>query len=281
MKKLLPRTCNFCLSDTYDRQYIIDASVLNKTVYYHRCGTCGSILQAPLPDEEELSSYYENYRVIKAELNPGYLDETAFQTLASERDKTLAEIGFQKENLKNAVNVELGCANGLFLRYLAENGSVSTIGIDRSQHMLDSIKAKNIRLIKGSLKDIEAGSADNIFLFNVLEHIPDTGRAMRDLVRAAKNTSKIIIEVPLSGYIQNRFGSKWRFLMADEHLNIPSLEGLKILLSRYGLRIIGSTRFGSGFTSGMIGGSLKRTLDFLAKKMRFGDRGSFLIERTS
>ena len=65
--------------------------------------------------------------------------------------------------------------------------------------------------------------------------------------------------------------------MPDEHINIPSIKGLKTLLSGYGLKIIGYTRFGSGFTKGMIPNFIKYFFDFFVKLLKIGDRGTFLV----
>ena len=65
--------------------------------------------------------------------------------------------------------------------------------------------------------------------------------------------------------------------MPYEHLHIPSLKGLKIFLKNNKFKIIGKTRFGSGFTTGTISFFLKLYADFFVKKLSFGDRGCFLI----
>ncbi|OHD81242.1 MAG: hypothetical protein A2355_03485 [Spirochaetes bacterium RIFOXYB1_FULL_32_8] len=101
---------------------------------------------------------------------------------------------------------------------------------------------------------------------------------MENSIRITKPDSSIIIEVPLSGFVQNFFGAKWRFFMPDEHIQIPSKKGLIMLLKRYNLKVTGYTRFGSGFTSGMIHPFFKRIFDYSAKKIKCGDRGTFLIQ---
>ncbi|HOV14636.1 MAG TPA: hypothetical protein PK771_10160, partial [Spirochaetota bacterium] len=116
-------------------------------------------------------------------------------------------------------------------------------------------------------------------MFNVLERIDDIEKTISEILRITKPNCSIVIEVPLSGIVSKCFGSKWRFLMPDEHIHIPSISGLKKLLLRNSLKIVGLTRFGSGFTTGMINQNNKIVLDTLAKKFNFGDRGAFLIKR--
>ena len=271
--------CPFCESSEYNKHYRILSRIGDKSVSYFRCRKCRSIMQYPHPDESTLTHYYNNYIEIKTRMNPGYLEQTAYRLLVAERDASFRDIGFSKRIIPDSVNIELGCANGHFLRYLNENGSRTTIGIDRSKALLDMIKLDNVTLIHGTLNAIPDTSGDNIFLFNVLEHIPGTSEVLREIVRISKPDSKILIEIPLTGFIQNRFGSKWRFLMPDEHLNIPSRKGLKILLKKHNLKITSQTRFGSGITAGTVPRPVKVLCDFLAKGLRIGDRGVFLVER--
>ena len=211
-------------------------------------------------------------------MNPGYLNQQGYNALKNERNMTLKEIGFDSKTIPNKTNIELGCANGHFLRYLVEMNSKETIGIDISDELLNSIDLNGVTLINGSLDDIKTSSCDTLFLFNVLEHIPDIQSLMENSIRITKPDSSIIIEVPLSGFVQNFFGAKWRFFMPDEHIQIPSKKGLIMLLKRYNLKVTGYTRFGSGFTSGMIHPFFKRIFDYSAKKIKCGDRGTFLIQ---
>ncbi len=270
--------CNYCNSTKYKKHYHIQSSLNSKIVSYYKCKRCGSIMQYPLPDENTIKEYYDNYKEIKKNMNPGYLDQQGYNALKNERNMTLREIGFNTKAISNRTNIELGCANGHFLRYLVEMNSKETIGIDISDELLNSIHLDGVTLINGSLADIKTSSCDTLFLFNVLEHIPDIQSLMENIVRIVKHDSSIIIEVPLSGLVQNFFGAKWRFFMPDEHIQIPSKKGLIILLKRFNLKVTGYTRFGSGFTSGMINPFLKRILDFSAKKTKCGDRGTFFIQ---
>lgn len=270
-------TCPFCLNNKFSHPMKIKSKISNKECFYYKCKSCHSIIQYPLPDVNELINYYENYYKIKQILNPGYLEEKNRNNLFKERDLTLNEIGFDKRNFLDKVNVEIGVANGDFLRYMLENGAKKIIGIDISRTLLNNIKLNNIKLIHGDLSLLPEKSIDNLFLFNVLEHMTDINKTFTLLLSRIKDDSKIIIEIPLAGIISSFFNKKWRFLMPDEHLNIPSLKGFKILVKRYNFKIVGLTRFGSGFTTGMINFKIKKIFDFVAKKLKIGDRGTFLL----
>lgn len=269
--------CSFCDSNIFKKKILKYSPSQNKNINYIKCSHCNSLHQFPIPDVKIIKEYYETYLETKKNLNPGYLENNKIPLLFIERDKTFTDIGFKKEWLKNTTNVELGCANGHFLYYLKKNGAENIIGIDISKQLIKKIKIKDIKLFIGDLSLLGSKSIDNLFMFNVLEHIIDIKSLMRQIILTVKKNGKILIEVPLSGIISSTFKNKWRFLIPDEHLHIPSLKGLKIFLKKYGLKIIGSIRFGSGYTTGMIPFFLKYLFDKLAKIFNYGDRGAFLI----
>lgn len=270
--------CPFCNKNKFNKPFKIKSKITNNTVKYFKCSYCKSIFQHPCPDEKILKKYYESYFEIKDKLNPGYLKNENLISFFKERDMTLKEIGFDLKRIINKKNVEVGCANGHFLMYLKNKNADDITGIDISDTLTKSLKQTGIKIIIGDLSDLKEKSIDNLFMFNILEHIPDIEKTMKLIISRLNQKSKLILEVPLSGFISNLFKEKWRFLMPDEHLNIPSLKGLKILLKKYNLQIRGMTRFGSGFTSGSIIMPVKKILDLLAKRFHFGDRASFLIE---
>ncbi len=272
--------CSFCNNKIFLKTIIKYSISQKKNIKYYECSNCQSLQQYPIPDNKIIKNYYENYKKIKKDLNPGYLDYRNILILFKERDKTLSEIGFNKNWIKNTTNVEFGCANGQFLHYLNKNGANKIIGLDISKKLIkniNKINKKQIKIIVGELSKLKADSIDNLFMFNILEHITDINSLMKHVITTVKKDGKIIIEVPLVGIISKGFKEKWRFLMPDEHLHIPSLKGLDILIKRYGLKIIGKTRFGSGYTVGMISPFLKIIFDKFAKTFSYGDRGSFLI----
>ena len=269
--------CSFCDKSDFKNIIFKYSISQNKNIKYYKCSNCHSLHQYPMPEDKIIKKYYEKYIETKKILNPGYLKKENIPLLFSERDMTFSDIGFKKDWLKKAVNVELGCANGHFLYYLKKNGAKNIIGIDISKKLLTSINIKDVKLIIGDLSKLRTKSIDNLFMFNVLEHIADTKLLMNQVISRLKKTGKILIEVPLTGIISTTFSNKWRFLMPDEHLHIPSLKGLKILLKKYGLKIIGSKRFGSGYTTGMIPFFLKYIFDKFAKTFCYGDRGAFLV----
>lgn len=294
--------CPYC-AGTKARFFCGLSSKINqREVNYYVCKKCSAVIQLPYPDKKILDEYYDSYFEIKQKLNAGYLTENQYGSLKNERDKTLAELGFDKARIKNGVNVELGCANGLFLRYLAENGGTNILGIDTSLPLLKTAQRQlnariisenklrkadnvfvgdeNIRLAcASSLNEIAQNSVDNLYMFHLMEHSAEPDALMKQAACVLKKDGIFILEVPVSGVISSVFHDKWRFLMPDEHLNIPSVRSVKKLAKQYGFSIKSMTRFGSGITSGTAPRLIKRFADKAAKALKFGDRAAFLLIR--
>lgn len=280
----------------------LSSEINRRTVNYYICKKCNAIIQFPYPDKKILSEYYEAYFEIKQKLNAGYLTENQYSSFKSERDKTFAELGFNKERIKNGVNVELGCANGFFLRYLEEYGGMNVLGIDTSRSLLKAAQQQlnaqiiseellydmhkifcdneNIQLVcASSLNGIAENSVDNLYMFHLMEHSAEPDIVMKQAAYVLKKDGMFVLEVPVSGIISFFFHDKWRFLMPDEHLNIPSVCSVDILAKHYGFSIISTIRFGSGITAGTAPRLIKKIADKSAKTFRFGDRAAFLLKK--
>lgn len=276
----------------------LSSKINQRKVNYYKCNNCKALIQLPYPDKEVLQKYYESYFDIKQTLNAGYLTENQYNSLKVERNQTLQELKFDKERIKKGINVELGCANGLFLRYLAEYGGTKVLGIDVSFSLLEeaqkrldnallissnqvfdaSISCNNIQLLcDESLSSIAENSVDNLYMFHLMEHAVKPDELMKQAAFVLKEDGILVLEVPVSGFISSFFHTGWRFLMPDEHLNIPSVRSIKALAKHYGFSVSSMIRFGSGVTSGTAPKMVKKIADRLAKKFRVGDRAAFLL----
>lgn len=281
----------------------VSSKINRRNVNYYVCKKCNAVIQFPYPDKKIVSEYYETYFEIKQKLNAGYLTENQYDSLKNERDKTFAELGFDKKRIKNRLNVELGCANGFFLRYLEESGAVHILGIDTSRSLLETAQqqleaqiisedllhdmnnifcsSEHIRLVcASSLNGIAQNSVDNLYMFHLMEHSEEPNILMRQAAYILKKDGIFVLEVPVSGAVSSFFHDKWRFLMPDEHLNIPSVRSVKILAKQYCFSIRSMIRFGSGITAGTAPRMIKKIADTSAKAFRFGDRAAFLLIKT-
>ncbi len=263
--------CPFCGSDVFAR--VGGRASMSP---YWRCRSCSSIMQRPLPDRRDIADYYESYLDHKASMNPGYLDEASYAALSRERDLTFVEIGFDVRRIEEGRNVEIGCANGLFIKYLADRGSTHSMALDISESLIQAARAlpgtMNAEFLVGSIDLLDDRSCDNLFMFNVLEHAEDPSVLMRHAARALSPGGSLVAELPVAGLVARLFSKSWRHLMPGEHLALPSPRALRRMAREAGFRLAGTTRFGSGFSAGSVPSCVKRPLDWLAKRLCYGDR---------
>ncbi|MFT3946897.1 MAG: methyltransferase domain-containing protein [Agriterribacter sp.] len=86
-------------------------------------------------------------------------------------------------------------------------------------------------------KDLNAGNvypdADFIFLITVLEHVMFPDKIIDALLNSLNHEGRLYITVPDFGSMANRLlKKKWPYFLPGEHLCIPTIKGMQLLLSR-------------------------------------------------
>ena len=135
--------------------------------------------------------------------------------------------------------LEIGCATGYIQNALGRR----IIGIDLTHSLLK--KNKNKVICADALAiPFKNNSFDLVYSVNVLEHVPDADKMIKECKRVAKKNSKIILITPN--------GDMEFFLDAAEKLKLKLPEGphkflgfkeLQNLIKKNGLRIVSSERF--------------------------------------
>lgn len=118
---------------------------------------------------------------------PAELDESNPQLL-----EVLGWLG----DVKNKKILDAGCAKGRFSKALVKMGAKIT-GIDLAEEFI-SIAKENVPSSEfqvASITDIpfEDNTFDGVFCLEVLEHIPDTEKAISEMIRVLRPGGKIII----------------------------------------------------------------------------------------
>lgn len=130
-----------------------------------------------------------------------YLKMINYQTNPHRIKVTCQYVDFVEKEAKGCQTIlDLGCGPGLSSYLLSERGFTVT-GVDISQKFLDVSKAKQsdkLRLVQADVSslDFPDGSFDIVTSHELIEHIIEVDRALREMKRVLKKGGKIIILAP-------------------------------------------------------------------------------------
>lgn len=235
---------------------------------FSRCNNCKLIYQYPQPVQKDLSLRYDsNY--FDYEIN----NEKNFFSLMLE---TLSDIDFDSLSsnfdIAKSEFLDVGCATGLLPEYMKNEGWVSR-GVELCE--ASASYGKNIRKVdiyNGTLE--EAEFSDNQFSIvhssHLIEHLTSPSGYVEEVYRILKPGGYFITTTPNAASFQAiMFGRNWRSAIAD-HMFLFSVSTLSAMIKKQGFSIIKTGTWG-GIAAGLVPGIIKRPVDYLAKKIGFGD----------
>lgn len=131
---------------------------------------------------------------------------------------------------------------------------------------------RGIRIFVGTLEEaaFKAESFTAIHFSHLIEHVPDPRSFLKEVYRVLKPGGYAVITTPNVDGLQARlFGKEWRSAIAD-HLTLFSKRTLARLIREIGFEIRQTVTWG-GLAKGTAPCLIKRPVDFLAKRLGFGD----------
>jgi SAM-dependent methyltransferase len=153
--------------------------------------------------------------------------------------------------------VDVGAGKGLFLVLLRELGFQELCGVDVSKTHVAMMQAKGLQAVAGNIQTGEGLDAlsppfDLAILMEVLEHMEDPDRALRNLRGLVARTGSVYMTVPMCGCLFNRLRRVRDGLTREgqvkngdpTHLHAFSEETLNPLLERNGFRVAYQRRLG-------------------------------------
>jgi len=261
MNKICP-VCKSALSDKY-----IEKEFQNMTSTWFKCASCGTVFIWPAPGPDVLSLYYKkNYKDKKC---PNYVShefrfsEENRKTVFNEYNLSLMDVNISIEQLRNKKILDYGCANGFFLDFLLENNcnKKDLYGFDIAEDLLSEVISKGYRIHNNEKKFF-----DFIFLWDVLEHIPDPREVLRTLIMLSKDGGgKLVVQTPMAGILSGLLGTYWAHLLIFEHVILYSRESLILLLKEFGFQPNKVSSFGANCPSHIVPEPYKSVYDRLVK----------------
>jgi ubiquinone/menaquinone biosynthesis C-methylase UbiE len=144
---------------------------------------------------EATREYYDEFsRSYEAQRRPN--DPDGYHALVDDLEVELVERYARGKDV-----LECGCGTGLLLERFARFAK-SAKGIDLSPGMLELAKERGLDLRQGSVTELpfEDASFDVTCSFKVLAHVPEIGKALREMARVTRPGGVVIAEFynPLS-----------------------------------------------------------------------------------
>jgi SAM-dependent methyltransferase len=137
--------------------------------------------------------------------------------------------------------LDVGCGIGNFTPFLLTCGEV--FGIDVDGKSMQRLNSKYKGKAKFGFGDIEKGSYffgrrkfDSVFCFNVLEHIKDDSRALKNIFKLLSSGGSLVLIVPAHNFLMSGFDQKighFRRYSKDALKDKLLLAGFKEVSVRY------------------------------------------------
>jgi SAM-dependent methyltransferase len=235
-----------------------------------RCTACGHMQLADLPSEASLAEAYG-----EAE-SDDYVDEELGQRATARR--TLEQI--ERHRTPGRL-LDLGCWVGYLLDEARQRGW-ATVGVEPSAFASAFARERlGLDVRPGDLftAGLEPGSFDAVVLGDVIEHLPDPGRALERIASLTAPGGVLHLALPDAGSrIARLLGARW-WSVIPTHVQYFTRASLERLLSAHGWELLELTTAPKAFTvryyAGRIGGysaTAGRALVALSERAGVADR---------
>jgi 2-polyprenyl-3-methyl-5-hydroxy-6-metoxy-1,4-benzoquinol methylase len=167
--------------------------------------------------------------------------------------------------------LDTGCATGSLLAFLRERGwAVKGTEISPAAEYACNVRRLDVRNIPLEEIAFSSGSFDAVLASNLIEHLNDPLSFLKEANRILKDDGQIFITTPnISGLQAYLYGGKWRSAIFD-HLYLFSKRTLKKMLKKADFKVEKVSTWG-GIATGLAPAWIKKSADFLAKRLGFGD----------
>jgi 2-polyprenyl-3-methyl-5-hydroxy-6-metoxy-1,4-benzoquinol methylase len=253
--------CNLCGGRRHRR-------ILESRDYtFVRCSDCGLAFQNPQPVFDDLKFRYgQNYfeYELRNEENFFHLMKLGLEDIRFfQRTSTLDQ---------SRRFLDVGCATGMLLEHMRDRGwKVQGVELCResAEH---GIRARKLDIFIGTLE--QAGLPDSSFpvvhFSHLIEHVSDPRAFFLEVRRILVAGGYVVVVTPNIDGLQARlFRERWRSAIAD-HLTLFSKKTLRRMLAATGYQVLQTVTWG-GLAKGSVPAGVKRPVDFLAKRLGFGD----------
>jgi len=132
-----------------------------------------------------------------------------------------------------AAILEIGCSGGPLMQRLRQQGYADVTGIDVSEPAIELARARgvpHVSVMDGANLEFTDARFDLVIASDVLEHIEDEGRALREWTRVLRAGGQLLVFVPAHTYLWSEHD------VVNHHFRRYSRAGLLAAMRGAGLR---------------------------------------------
>ncbi len=242
--------CEVCGSNL-EESYKIKERLLNRGEYfnYYFCPNCKTL---QMPYNIDVSSYYsaDYYAFNQVEKHISPLKKEIKRLVA--RFCIFHDVPLLVRNLLKEVKLEvlnplcgtkidkdkkildIGCGNGMWLQQMAEFGFTDLTGVDLYSR---PPKSNSWKFVSGEIGSIGNESFDVISIQHAFEHMKSPLMVMQELKNHLNDGGVILLRIPVVNEAWREFGENWYQIDAPRHFFLYSVEAVKLLCKKSGLKI--------------------------------------------
>jgi len=138
--------------------------------------------------------------------------------------------------------LDVGAGSGGLLAELARWGFRNLRGVD--PYLPEPVQlGEHVQVLVGDMNSVD-GEDDLIIFHHSLEHVDDPLQLLLDAVaRLSKPKGRVAVSVPVAeGPVWHEYRDNWAGLDAPVHRLVPTMEGLRRLAERAGMRLVAERR---------------------------------------
>lgn len=225
-----------------------DNSALYQSVKINVCAKCGHVYNRLSLDEiDGLIKYYnEEYALLNLASTDKIGDRPGSNSYFTVKRHAELYTLIEPYINTNYKVLDVGCSTGGFLEYLHKQGLNNLYGIDIIEEYVQHAKENNvigdIKLGSASAIPFEDNTFDLVVLDQVMEHLVDPKKALKEAKRVLVDDGLLCIGVPdAARYVECYFSDFYFFLMR-EHIQHFDLEHLELLAEQEGFELVKFTK---------------------------------------
>lgn len=196
----------------YSKNVALFLSV-DKTYSLYKCDNCSIVFTFPQPKatKQVNQKIYDS----KEEL------ESRTANFAEEYKRAKQHILNFKRYKKSGKYLDVGCSYGIGLKAAKDLG-FEVLGVEPTEKAVEYAKKHfKVKVIQKTLEKakLKSNSFDIVSLYDVLEHIPNPNKFLREIRRILKPQGLIVIQSPnIESYAFTFLTTDWNWLLVPNHL---------------------------------------------------------------